>query len=69
MEEEYTTLMSNGTWELVPRPRGLNIVTGNGSSRISFYLTGPSIVTRLVLFSGASLNALGSTTTRLLARL
>jgi hypothetical protein len=28
MEEEYETLMSNGTWELVPQPRGSNVVTG-----------------------------------------
>jgi hypothetical protein len=26
--EEYGALMSNGTWELVPRPRGYNVVTG-----------------------------------------
>jgi hypothetical protein len=28
LEEEYGTLMSNGTWELVPCPRGSNVVTG-----------------------------------------
>jgi hypothetical protein len=28
MEEEYRALLSNGTWELVPRPRGFNVVTG-----------------------------------------
>jgi hypothetical protein len=28
MEEEYGGLLSNGTWELVPRPRGSNIITG-----------------------------------------
>jgi hypothetical protein len=28
MEEEYDTLISNGTWELVPRPQGSNVVTG-----------------------------------------
>jgi hypothetical protein len=27
MEEEYGALISNGTWELVPRPQGSNIVT------------------------------------------
>jgi hypothetical protein len=27
MEEEYATLMSNDTWDLVLRPRGANIVT------------------------------------------
>jgi histone deacetylase 1/2 len=28
MEEEYTTLLANQTWDLVPRPPGSNIVTG-----------------------------------------
>jgi hypothetical protein len=28
MEDEYEALMSNGTWELVTRPRGSNVVIG-----------------------------------------
>jgi hypothetical protein len=28
MEDEYRTLMSNGTWDLIPRPQGSNVVTG-----------------------------------------
>jgi hypothetical protein len=28
MEDEYGTLMSNGTWEVIPRPQGSNIITG-----------------------------------------
>jgi hypothetical protein len=28
MEDEYGALMSNGTWDLVPRPQGSNVVTG-----------------------------------------
>jgi hypothetical protein len=28
MEEEYGALISNGTWELVPRPLGSNVITG-----------------------------------------
>jgi hypothetical protein len=28
MEEEYSTLISNGTWDLVPRPCDANVVTG-----------------------------------------
>jgi hypothetical protein len=28
MEEEYEAMISNGTWELVPRPQGSNVVTG-----------------------------------------
>jgi hypothetical protein len=27
MEEEYSALIGNGTWELVPRPQGSNVVT------------------------------------------
>jgi hypothetical protein len=27
IEEEYGALISNGTWELVPRPQGSNVVT------------------------------------------
>jgi hypothetical protein len=27
MEEEYGTLISNGTWELAPQPQGSNVVT------------------------------------------
>jgi hypothetical protein len=27
MEDEYGALMSNGTWDLVPRPQGSNVVT------------------------------------------
>jgi elongation factor P hydroxylase len=28
MEDEYEALMSNGTWDLVQRPQGSNVVTG-----------------------------------------
>jgi hypothetical protein len=28
MEEEYEAMISNGTWELVPRPHASNVVTG-----------------------------------------
>jgi hypothetical protein len=28
MEDEYGTLMSNGTWDIVPRPQGSNVVIG-----------------------------------------
>jgi hypothetical protein len=28
MEDEHGALMSNGTWDLVPRPQGSNVVTG-----------------------------------------
>jgi hypothetical protein len=27
MEDEYRVMISNGTWELVPRPQGSNVVT------------------------------------------
>jgi hypothetical protein len=35
MEEEYEALMSNNTWDLVPHPFGVNVVTKSGSSSIS----------------------------------
>jgi hypothetical protein len=28
MEDEYGAMMSNGTWDLVPRPQGSNVVIG-----------------------------------------
>jgi hypothetical protein len=28
MEDEYGALMSNGTWDFVPRPQGSNVVIG-----------------------------------------
>jgi hypothetical protein len=28
MEDEYRALISNGTWELVPRPQGSNVIIG-----------------------------------------
>ena len=28
MEEEYAAVLSNQTWDLVPRPSGCNVVTG-----------------------------------------
>lgn len=31
MEDELATLQSNHTWDLIPRPPGVNVVTGNGS--------------------------------------
>jgi hypothetical protein len=45
VEDEYRALMSNGTWELVSRPRGSNVVTASGSSRTSFVPMGPLIAT------------------------
>jgi hypothetical protein len=40
MEEEYRTLISNGSWELVPRPQGSNVVTGKWVFTHKFHTDG-----------------------------
>jgi hypothetical protein len=40
MQDEYKALMSNRTWELVPRPPGANIVTGKWLFRHKFKADG-----------------------------
>ena len=36
MEAEYAALLTNRTWELVPRPPGANIVTGKWVFRVKY---------------------------------
>jgi hypothetical protein len=40
MQDEYRALMSNRTWELVPRPPGANIVSGKWLFRHKFRADG-----------------------------
>ena len=40
MAEEYKALMDNGTWRLVPRPSGANIVTGKWLYKHKFHSDG-----------------------------
>lgn len=40
MEEEYNALLANRTWDLVPRPPGVNVVTGKWISRHKFQADG-----------------------------
>jgi len=40
MEEEFSALMSNNTWDLVPRPPGANIVTGKWIFRHKYHADG-----------------------------
>jgi hypothetical protein len=40
MEEEYVTLMSNDTWDLVPRPRNAYVVTGKWIFKHKFKANG-----------------------------
>ena len=40
MQEEYDALLSNNTWDLVPRPPGTNIVTGKWIFRHKFNVDG-----------------------------
>jgi hypothetical protein len=37
MEEEYTALMDNNTWDLVPRPANANVVTGKWIFKHKFH--------------------------------
>jgi hypothetical protein len=40
MEEEYVALLSNNTWDLVPRPHDTNVVTGKWLFRHKLTLNG-----------------------------
>jgi hypothetical protein len=40
MEDEYEALMSNGTWDLVPRPQGSNVITGKWVFTHKFHADG-----------------------------
>jgi hypothetical protein len=40
MEDEYGALMSNGTWDLVPRPQSSNVVTGKWVFTHKFHADG-----------------------------
>jgi hypothetical protein len=40
MENEYGAVMSNGTWDLVPRPQGSNIIIGKWVFMHKFYTDG-----------------------------
>jgi hypothetical protein len=40
MEEEYDALITNNTWDLVPRPVGSNVVTGKWIFKYKFHSSG-----------------------------
>jgi hypothetical protein len=69
MQDEYGALISNGTWELVPRPQGSNIVTSKCVFTPKLRATIPLIATRLVGSFGVSLSTPESTTMRPSTRL
>ncbi|WVZ64800.1 LOW QUALITY PROTEIN: hypothetical protein U9M48_014272 [Paspalum notatum var. saurae] len=54
MEEEYTALIANRTWDAVPPPPGGNVVTGKWIRTHKRRADGTRIATRLVGFSGVS---------------
>ena len=37
MDEEYRSLMTNNTWDLVPLPKGRKLVIRNGSIELSMH--------------------------------
>jgi hypothetical protein len=40
MEDEYAALLSNNTWDLVPRPPGANVVIGKWIFRMKYHADG-----------------------------
>jgi hypothetical protein len=40
MEDEYWALMGNGTWDLVPRPQGSNVIIGKWVFMHKFHADG-----------------------------
>jgi hypothetical protein len=40
MEEEYDTLITNNTWDLIPRPVGSNIITSKWIFKHKFNFDG-----------------------------
>jgi len=67
MEAEFSALLSNHTWDLVPQPPGSNVVTGKYSS-INSSLRGLLSAIRLAGFYGVSLNVLVLISMKLSAR-
>jgi hypothetical protein len=64
MEEEYRALISNGTWELVPRPQGSNVITGKWVFKHKLRADGTLDRYKDVGSFGVSLSAPESTTMR-----
>ena len=40
MQDEYDALLSNGTWQLVPRPSHANVITGKWIFKNKFHADG-----------------------------
>jgi hypothetical protein len=62
MEEEYAALLSNNTWDLVPRPPGANIVIDKWIFRDKFKVDGSLDRYKARWVLGASHNVLECTT-------